>query len=65
MSQLYQCKPSEILNIQYEYEAFCFNEACAHIIVQIRDGKEPVFNKKYNSFSDMYKSLRREGVNVR
>ena len=28
------------------YTAFCFDEACAYIISEMRDGKEPIMNNK-------------------
>jgi len=59
MSQMYACKPSEIVNIQDEYEAFCFNEACALIKANIEEEKQPKFRKKYGSFKSMYRSFER------
>ena len=57
MYAIYKTKPSELLGIDDEYTAFCFDEACAYIVAQMRDGKEPRFRKKYKSMSDMYSSL--------
>ena len=57
-------RPSELMNIEDAYTAFCFDEACAYIVNQLKDGKEPVIRKgkdadgntkHYNSFSDFYK----------
>ena len=41
MSQLYNQRPSEILNIYDEYVAYCLDEACAYIAIMMRDGNEP------------------------
>lgn len=65
MAQMYHCKPSEILNIHEEYDAFCFNEACAYISLKIEDGETPIFKKSFRSFSDMYKDLERKGTKCR
>ena len=56
----YPCRPSELMGIKDEYTAFCFDEACAFIIAQIKDGKEPIVrveNDKmvYNKPSDLYR----------
>nr|DAH73226.1 MAG TPA: hypothetical protein [Caudoviricetes sp.] len=65
MAQRYRCRPSEILNIPEEYDAFCFDEACAYISSRIEDGETPVFRKSFHSFSDMYKDLERRGTKCR
>lgn len=47
MSQLYNKLPSELLNICDEYTAYCLNEACAYILTEMKNGKEPKwFDKK-------------------
>lgn len=47
MSQLYNKRPSELLNIESEYVAYCLDEACAYILTEMRAGKEPEwFDKK-------------------
>lgn len=56
----YSCRPSEMMGIKDEYTAFCFDEACAFIIKQLKDGKEPIMkveNDKiiYNKPSDLYR----------
>ena len=55
-------RPSEIMGISDEYTAFCFDEACAFIIQQIKDGKEPIVSNTgksspttYNRPSDLYR----------
>jgi len=45
------------MDIADPYTAYCFDEACAYIIHQIKDGNEPRFKKKYGSLSDMYKEM--------
>ena len=37
----YHKRPSEILGIQDEYTAFCFDEACIFIKAQLMDKKKP------------------------
>lgn len=34
------CRPSELINIPDSYTAFCFDEACAYIMMQLNDEKE-------------------------
>lgn len=52
--------PSDILGIEDEYTAFCFNEACAFIVSKINDGQEPIIKdigkeeKVYSRPSDFY-----------
>ena len=48
------------MGIEDSYTAFCFDEACAFIIQQIRDGKEPVVRVEDNKLvykkpSDLYR----------
>lgn len=58
--------PSEIMGIDDEYTAFCFNEACSYIVSRLQDGDEPIFkeissseisNKVYSKPSDFYKKF--------
>lgn len=56
----YPCRPSEIMGIRDNYTAFCFDEACAFIVKQIKDGKEPIMrvendNIVYKKPSDLYR----------
>lgn len=64
MSRLYNCLPSEIICIDDEYTAYCFNEACALILIRLQKGEKPRFQKErfkgrkdthFTNFSDMYK----------
>lgn len=59
-------RPSELLGIEDTYLAFCFDEACAFIIKNIQDGREPIkkdgMDKNGNSYkyskpSDVYKKF--------
>lgn len=63
MSKYYSRRPSEMLNIEDEYTAYCFDEACAEIVLAMTDEKnpkEPKFDlprKHYKSFSELYKQF--------
>lgn len=46
MSQIYQERPSSLLEIEDPYTSFCLDEACAYIIAMVRDGKKPLFKKE-------------------
>ncbi len=48
------------MGIEDGYTAYCFDEACAFIIKQIRDGKEPIMRVEsdkivYKKPSDLYR----------
>ena len=62
MSKMYRCRPSELLHIHEEYAAWCLDEACTFVQMKIDDGEEPIFKKKYQSFTDIYKGLEKGGV---
>jgi hypothetical protein len=55
--------PSQVMGIEDEYTAFCFNEACAFIVAKLKDGLKPIIrfdenNKKvYSKPSDFYKKF--------
>ena len=55
------CRPSELLEIEDAYTAFCFDEVCSYIIKRMKDGEVPVArasegdNKHYSKPSDFYK----------
>lgn len=60
MANIYQCRPSVLLGLREEYEAYCFDEACAYIKMRMQEGAEPVFKKqgkpkRYKTASDLYK----------
>lgn len=52
-------RPSELLDIEDAYAAFCFDEACAFILKKLQDGEEPVIKddkeKVISKPSDLYK----------
>ena len=55
-------RPSELLGIDDVYTAFCFDEACAYIISEMKEGKEPIINnsnenKKVSKPSDVYNNI--------
>lgn len=67
MSKLYGCLPSEILGIEDNYTAFCFNEACAYICSKLLQDEKPMYRtehntggekKKYSSFSSFYRNIK-------
>ncbi len=39
MAKTYKQRPSQLLNIQSEYDAFCFDEACSYIISELSQEK--------------------------
>lgn len=57
------CRPSELLEINDAYTAFCFDEACSYILSKIRRGEEPMPKVKsdqpkvYKKPSDYYKKF--------
>lgn len=46
------------------YTAYCLDEACTYIKIQLDNEKQPKFTKKYSSFTDIYRNLQKGGVNV-
>lgn len=56
ISKMYKKRPSELVGLDDPYVSFCFDEACAFIRIQIEENEKlPRFEKKYSSFSDIYK----------
>lgn len=55
--------PSQVMGIEDEYTAFCFNEACALIVSRLKNKEKPIVrfdenNKKvYSKPSDYYKKF--------
>lgn len=43
--------PSQIIGIEDNYTAFCFNEACAYILSELQDGKEIIRKEEKSSFT--------------
>lgn len=56
--------PSEIMGIEDEYTAFCFNEACAFIVSRLNEGDEPIIReevvvkKVYKRPSELYNKFK-------
>lgn len=65
MAKLYNSLPSDIIGVEDNYTAFCFNEACAYITNRLQQGDKIIYeeekkekvNKKYKSFKDFYKDI--------
>lgn len=53
MARTYKIRPSQILRIENDYDAFCFDEACDYILSELSDEnpKTPkwIDNNKANS----------------
>lgn len=43
MSKTYKVRPSALLNLDDEYAAYCFDEACALFLSNLMDDKTPRF----------------------
>lgn len=43
MSKQYNKLPSELLYIEDEYTAYCFNQVCAEIMHKLEQGQKPHF----------------------
>ncbi|BDR64017.1 Uncharacterised protein [Clostridium tetani] len=50
MSKQYQIRPSQIIALTNDYEAFCFDEACTYILAEMskENGTEPKFEDNKN-----------------
>ena len=57
MARHFRTRPSEFLDIEDAYTAYCIDEACAYILGKIESGEEPQFKIEYTSFRDMYRHL--------
>lgn len=55
VSNRYRVRPSELLGIENDYVAYCFDEACAYIMNRIDKKEEIYFEKHYTSFTELYK----------
>ena len=62
LSEAKRRDPSEIMQIEDEYTAFCFNEACNYIVSQIKDGNEPQYEKKKKKVRSMAEYFKGLGV---
>ena len=54
MANYYRKRPSEILDVDDPYTAYCFDEACGYIQSRINDGDVPVYRKKVKSLYEIY-----------
>lgn len=68
MSRQFHKLPSEILRIEDEYTAFCFDEACSDIISHLMNGDEPTYvklgmskesSKHYSTMSEFFNQIER------
>ena len=68
VANAYNCKPSDILHIQDDYVAFCFNEVVNYITTRLKKGDDIHFEEDketddvmdvphVSSLSDFYNSL--------
>ena len=66
MAEQFRCLPSEIMDIDDPYTAFCFNEACSYILLRLRKGDTPYYRIEeqeeeqtahYTNFKDFYKAI--------
>lgn len=53
------------MGIEDGYTAFCFDEACAFIVEQIKDGKKPIMRVEHNNIvyskpSDLYRKYEQQ-----
>ncbi len=56
-AKFYNEKPSKSLGIKDEYTAYCFDEACAFISLNISNNKVPSFNVESNDLIDFLKKF--------
>jgi hypothetical protein len=54
MAKHYKLRPSQIINLNNDYEAFCFDEACSYILNELNkeDAREPKFDVETPSNND-------------
>lgn len=64
MSKWYSCRPSDIMAIEDEYTAFCFDEACMLIRLRLENKEKPNYKEikkeeelEFHSFKDFYKQF--------
>lgn len=48
MTRQFRKLPSEILSIENDYAAYCFNEAINVTMMKLNEGKTPVFERENN-----------------
>lgn len=66
MAKAYNQRPSSIIGVVNDYEAYCFDEACMFLYNALKDKKQLHFKgdkkqnknpKHFKSFGQFYKSL--------
>lgn len=67
MAKEYNQRPSNIIGLENDYCAYCFDEACVFLYQALKDGKKLHFKgdksekqikpKHYKSIGEFYKSL--------
>ena len=54
--------PSEVMGIDDEYTAFCFDEACDYLVKRVLKGDDPRYEKKKKKVSSMAEYFKGLGV---
>lgn len=65
MSKRYGRPPSQLLGIEDEYTAFCFDEACCSFMTRLEEGENPQYellggkeeDNHYSDFMSLYKKI--------
>lgn len=52
MSKQFSCRPSDIMHINDEYLAFCFDEVCSYIMTMLLKGEKPCYKTKRKNDSE-------------
>lgn len=61
MTEAYRQKPSELLAIEDQYAAFCFDEACLYIRSRMQAGEQPQHKTKVASMKEFYARIGGDG----
>ena len=51
-AQRFHIRPSEMLRLRDDYDAYCFDEACCYMLGQLEEGKRPFFQRASVGDSD-------------
>ena len=46
MCETYEIRPSELLKIDDEYTAYCFDQALAEFVLRLNNKEKPIFNNE-------------------
>lgn len=66
MAKQFSCLPSQVLRIEDEYTAYCFDEACSVILAHLMNDENPTYEiedlpkekpKHFTNMKDFYNSL--------